>query len=80
MPIFATALFLHDAVLAVHRFDARSPDHVAAATDDVASKPLMANQISAVMHHFYQMTFFWRRWRGPTRPSRWPHGHSGCKD
>ncbi|HEV3147624.1 MAG TPA: hypothetical protein VGZ24_03165 [Chthoniobacterales bacterium] len=78
MPTFTITLFPYHAALAVHGLDARSPDHVIGAADDVALETLMANQISAVMHHFYQMTFRWRWWGGLTRPSRRPHRHCGC--
>jgi len=37
--------------------NARASDHIVTATQDVALKTFMANQISAVMHHFYQLTF-----------------------
>src|SRR5437016_2072801 len=64
--------------LSTIRLDAPQAHPVVATTDDVALKTIMANQISAVMHHFYQMTFRWRRWGGLTRPSRRPHRHCGC--
>ncbi len=53
MPTFAIALFPCHAALAVHRLDARQSDQIVTATDDVALKTIMANQISAVMHHLF---------------------------
>jgi hypothetical protein len=52
------ASFPCHADLAVHRLDGRQAHHVVAATDDVILKTIMANQISAVIHHLYQVTFF----------------------
>jgi len=43
--------------LAVQCLDARQTNQVVATTDDVVLKTNMANQISAVMDHFYQMIF-----------------------
>jgi len=50
-------LFAGDTVFSGYGLDARPANHVVAATKDVALDTLMANQISAVMHHFYQVTF-----------------------
>ena len=51
MPGFMTASFLYDAGLAVHGFDAGTPDHVISAAYDATFKTLMANQISTIMNY-----------------------------
>ena len=51
MPSYVTASFLYDAVLAVHGFDAGTPNHVISAANDVTFKALMAHQVSAMMNY-----------------------------
>src|SRR5207244_1588970 len=54
---FGHFLFARDTMFSGYGLNARASDHIVTATQDVAFKTFMANQISAVMHHFYQLTF-----------------------
>jgi hypothetical protein len=79
MPSFVTASFLYDAVIAVHGFDAGTPNHVISAANDATFKALMANQVSAMMNYLdntaVAVLYRWR-YRLMAR-SRRPHHYSG---
>ena len=75
-------LLMGDTVLSGYGLDARASDYVVAAAEDVALDVLMANQVSAVMHYFYQVTFSWERCYRHRLMQPWcrPRHHSGSDD
>jgi len=56
LTIFAIALLLWCVVLIVHGVNARSADHVVAASNDIVHEALMANEVSTVMNYLDDAT------------------------